>query len=466
MYKEIFESSPTAIIIIDKNGIIRLTNKCAEDLFSYSKNELMGKNISILLPNDLKSQHSIFVGNYFLNPQKRQMGEGRKLYGLKKDHKTFPIEVGLSPIHSKGETLAMSTVIDITERLKVQKRFEAAFEAAPNGMLMIDAQGKILLTNKKLEEIFGYSKLELIGMPVETLVPMNSRKNHPLFVQSYISNPQPRLMGEGRELFGQHKSGELIAVEVGLQPLSTQSEIFVISSIVDITKRKHSEELLKNKSNEIEEFAYRTSHDLRAPLLTISALSDFIIEDIENEKPQEALTNIKKIKSVAVKLNTLIEDILILTKLDQESEPTETFNFNAFIDSIKQKFDIQLQENKVEVLSSFSHQKQLITQKTRLTQILENLISNSIKYNQNGFVKILTFNSDRKFHIQVIDDGLGIPQDSQKDVFKMFKRFHSQNIPGSGLGLYMIKKHCEKLNSKVSFESSDKGTIFYLEFDL
>lgn len=470
VYQEIFDCSPVAMLLVDEQSKIELANKHAEDLFEYSSEELIGEDIGILVPEETRKKHPGLVTGYFSSPLPRQMGVGRNLYGVKKDKSKFPVEVGINPIQADGKFYVMSSVIDITERMRAEERFKLAVDAAPNGMLMINESGIIELVNKVIEDIFGYGRDELVGEPIETLVPDDFKMPHPAFIKSYVADPEPRAMGIGRELFGKHKSGKLIPVEIGLQPILSGSDVFVISSIVDISYRKHAEKEIESKTEEIKEFSYRTSHDLKSPLLTIEGLADYIVEDISQGNTGSASENASRVKSLTKKLNRLVEDILILTKADLNAEEESVFDFNQYYEDVEEKFDFLLKENKIDISNIFMHKKPLLTQQTRLTQVLDNLIANALKYfdknEENPYVRLNVFSDNRKLYIHVEDNGKGIPKRNHKDVFGMFKRFDDSGVAGSGLGLYMIKKHMQKLGGKISFESSPKGTTFYLEFVL
>lgn len=455
------------MILVDQDSKILTVNKCTEVLFGYSPNELIGKDISLLVPEDVRSKHPKLVKSYFDYPLPRKMGLGRNLFGVKKSKKLFPIEVGLTPVKENEEIFVLTSVIDITERINAEKKFRAAFDAAPCSMIMVNQDGKIILANQKTEQIFGYMKEEIIDKNIETLVPDETKLQHPTFVKSYILDPKPRGMGLGRELFGRHKSGKQIPVEIGLQPIFFDGEKFVISSILDITKRKESEVTIQDKSDEIQQFSYRTSHDLKAPLLSISGLTDFVLDDLDDGNIEESRLNIQKIKSLTTQLSTLVDDILALTKIDFEEEVKSFFKFNNFIENVKLKFSHLINQNNINIETSFLHKKELSVQPTRLTQILDNLICNAMKYcdknKDKSEITVSTFSDKTKFYIQVEDNGIGIPEEHQSEVFDMFKRFHDESVKGSGLGLYIIKKHIEKIGAKIDFESSKSGTSFYLE---
>lgn len=470
IFEELFEKSPVAMLLVNNQRVIQLVNRHAEQLFQYERSELVGHHIELLIPENSQQRHPALVEGYFKEPVPRQMGQGRTLHGIKKDRSLFPVEVGLNPVEKNGEVFVLSSVIDITERHRAEERFKAAFEAAPNGMLMIDQTRKIVLVNKKTEEIFGYSRAELIGYPIEQLVPDDFKAPHPTFVDSYIKKPSPRAMGIGRELFGRHRSGKLVAVEIGLQPVQFEGEVFVISSIVDITQRKTSDAEIKRKTEEIEEFSYRTSHDLRSPLKSIAGMTECILEELEEKNYEGAKKDVDKISQLTTRLLKLIEDILMITKVEASQEQITAFDFDDYAKHLPDKFDAALKENQVAMSFSFMHRKPLMTQSTRLIQVLDNLIINAIKYSdknkQRREVKIQSFNDMSRFFIHVEDNGLGLPEARQTEVFGMFKRFHSAAIPGSGLGLYLTKKQIDKIGGKISFESSPQGTTFYIEFQL
>ncbi|AUO00046.1 hypothetical protein C0V70_18435 [Bacteriovorax stolpii] len=470
VYEAIFNCSPVAMLLVNEDSIIELANVHAGILFDYSPDELVGKNLDMLLPVQIKKAHPGLVKEYLANPISRRMGVGRNLYGVRKNGENIPVEIGLNPIQKDGKLYVMSSVIDITERLRAETRFKAAVQAAPCGMLMINQNGIIELANKKTQEIFGYEESELVGQPIEMLVPEEFKKPHPLFVKSYVANPVPRAMGIGRELFGRHKSGKFVPVEIGLQPVYASNETFVISSIVDITERKRNEEEIQEKSDEMKEFSYRTSHDLKSPLMTIGNLSDCILEDLEDHNLEHVKVNAERVKKLTVKLSKLIEDILTLTKADVMDEEKSLFSFDEYIKEVQEKYDYIIKENNVKIEGSFNQKKDFLVQKTRLTQVLDNLVSNSIKYfnkdSKDPYVRINVFNDPNKIYIQVEDNGKGIPAEKHNQVFGMFKRFDNSDIQGSGLGLYIIKKNMQKLNGHLSFESNPSGTTFYLEFKL
>src|SRR5678810_1266915 len=172
----------------------------------------------------------------------KRQGKGRELYGLRKDGSEFPIEIGLNPVQTDEGTVVLASVVDITQRKRAEEEFRVAVEASPNGMLMVDASGMILMVNAQVEKEFGYSRTELIGKPVEMLLSYGVREKHKMHRADFFARPEPRRMGEGRELFGLRKDGVEFPVEIGLNPIQTDAGLRVLASVVDITERRRAEE--------------------------------------------------------------------------------------------------------------------------------------------------------------------------------------------------------------------------------
>lgn len=244
-FRLVVEAAPNGMVMVDSAGIIVLVNSQGENLFGYSRAELIGQPVEILVPERLRSKHPMFRSQFARDPQARPMGVGRDLYGLRKDGKEVPVEIGLNPIRTEEGEFVLASIVDITERKRSEERFRLVFEAAPSGMIMVDKHGKIVLLNSQAEELFGYSREELIGQSIELLVPESARGKHPDYRDAFFADLKARAMGGGRDLYGLNKNGKQIPVEIGLNPLVTGGESYVIASIVDISKRKAAEQELR-----------------------------------------------------------------------------------------------------------------------------------------------------------------------------------------------------------------------------
>lgn len=238
----------------------------------------------------------------------------------------------------------------------------------------------------------------------------------------------------------------------------------MLGTITDITALKKSEQVLKEKNEELSQFGYRTSHDLRSPLIAINGLCDCVLLDIDDGDLNEAKTNINRVKERSQILSTLVDDILNLARADLADEETSAIDTSGMLS----KLDAMVHEIAAEKCVALDFEDTasgtLYSQPTRLTQVLYNLVTNSIKYSDtdksNCFVKVRIYNESSDYCIVIRDNGLGIPEKFQSRLFERFQRFHPQAAQGSGLGLSIVKSNLDRLNASIEFISCDNGTEF------
>src|SRR6187549_797749 len=172
------EAAPDAIVVVDGSGHIVIVNQLAERLFGYSRQELLDIQIEELVPQRFNAHHAGYRDSYFREPRTRPMGEGRELSGRRKDGSEFPVEISLSPLQTEGGTLVISIIRDATARKKVEARFRGFLEAAPDAIVVVNREGKVVILNTQAERLFKFARENLLGMPVETLVPERFRGRH------------------------------------------------------------------------------------------------------------------------------------------------------------------------------------------------------------------------------------------------------------------------------------------------
>ncbi|MGF6538992.1 PAS domain S-box-containing protein [Paraburkholderia youngii] len=242
LFRQVVEAAPNAMVMVDRAGKIVLVNAQAEKLFGYAREELMTRGIEALVPERFRVGHPDFRSAYYTDMRSRPMGTGRDLYAMRKDGSEFPVEIGLNPVSTDEGTFVLAAVVDITERRRQEERFRQVVEAAPNAMVMLDRDGRIVLVNAQTEKLFGYPRNELVGQSIEVLVPERFRSRHPDYRDAFYSDLRTRPMGAGRDLYARRKDGSEFPVEIGLNPVSTDEGMFVLAAVVDITERRRLEE--------------------------------------------------------------------------------------------------------------------------------------------------------------------------------------------------------------------------------
>jgi PAS domain S-box-containing protein len=229
--------------LVNELGKITFVNAQTERLFRFTRNELLGQSIELLVPERFRSGHPEMRDSFNAAPQAREMGAGRDLNGRRKDGSQVSIEIGLNPIKMAGKDFTLAAITDITERKAAAERLNLVVEASPSAILLVNEHGRITLVNLQAEKLFEYRRSELVGQLIELLVPERVRHAHLGLRDSFNAAPHSREMGAGRDLYGRRKDGSEVPIEIGLSPITSAGEVFTLAAITDITERKAAEEL-------------------------------------------------------------------------------------------------------------------------------------------------------------------------------------------------------------------------------
>jgi PAS domain S-box-containing protein len=239
---DLLEAAPDAMVGVDAAGRIALVNAQAERLFGYGRERLLGQPVEMLVPEALRAVHPAYRAGYLTDPRPRPMGAGMELAGRRADGREFPAEISLSSVRSEhdGEVLVVAAIRDMSDRKRAEAKFRGLLEAAPDAIVGVDPDGRIALVNAQTERLFGYPRAQLIGQPVEMLVPDAVRGVHPGRRARYSADPQPRSMGAGVELAGRRADGSEFPAEISLSALETEDGLLVSAAIRDVTDRRRA----------------------------------------------------------------------------------------------------------------------------------------------------------------------------------------------------------------------------------
>ena len=337
----------------------------------------------------------------------------------------------------------------------MEASFRAIVEAAPYGMVMIDADGKMVVANAHMTRLFGYAREELLGRPIEVLVPERYRGAHGPQRTAYGRAPTLRAMGGNRDLTGRHKDGTEFPVEIGLSPVQWNGQTVSLAAVIDISVRKRLELELRQANAHLEEFTYVASHDLKSPLRGISDLVEWVSEDLKDAATPAVAHNLERIRTRVVRMERIIDDLLTYARARDTSAqlvsifPQELVAEVVDLESPPKGFDV-----KVDVTA-----KPFRTARTPLQTVLRNLISNAVKHHdrEDGHVAVKMSDDDSYCHIEVSDDGPGIPSTSRERVFQLFQTSSSSERRGAGIGLALAKRLVESHGGKIELAPGDDG---------
>ncbi len=344
------------------------------------------------------------------------------------------------------------------ESSRAEARFRLAVDASPAAMLMVNPRGRLVLANRAAEALFGYTRDELLGLSVEVLIPARHRDDHARYRQQFGQQPRARSMGKGRDLYAVCKDGSEVAVEIGLNPVHTPDGEMVLAAVMDITERKASVRALADKTEalaaaneELEQFAYAASHDLRSPLRGISHLAEWIAEDLGDDVGEEVAGNIERLQARVQRMDNLIQDLLDYSRAGRSDEAAEPTDLAQLVEDICAEFaPAELRVTGVDSLPSVR------AARTPLATVLRNLIGNALAHHDRESVHIALGceAGEEGITLRVEDDGPGIEARFQARVFQMFERLGPTTSDcGSGIGLALVRRLVERAGGRIVLTS-------------
>jgi PAS domain S-box-containing protein len=353
---------------------------------------------------------------------------------------------GGRPVRMRGASL------DITLRKQAEERFRVVVEAAPNAMIVVNSEGKIELMNAEVESVFGYSRQELVGQPVEILVPEQSRSDHSDYRHGYFADPKARAMGAGRELFGKRKDGTEVPVEIGLSPLHTSAGVFVLASIVEITERRKTDLELARQRNELAhlsrvallgELSISLAHELNQPLTAI--LSDAqAAQLLLTHKPadlDELPEILREIEGQSKRAGEVIRGLrALLKKGEMRHVPLDV---NEVVNKVLKLIRSDLINQRVGTQIELAPDLPLIDgDEVQLQQVLLNLVVNAcdamgeVEAIDRRLLICTELRTGRVVQVSVVDRGRGIPP---AKIEHIFEPFFTTKHTGMGLGLAVCR---------------------------
>ncbi len=388
LLKAIIENAIDGIITIDRDGLVESINPAALKLFGYEASEVIGNNVSMLMPEPDHSNHDRYIQHYHETGEKKIIGIGREVRGKRKDGSTFPFRLAVSEVHYENKTAFTGFVHDLSKEK--------------------DAEEKLLQHMEELENTVGNRTKDLIKLV---------------------------------------------------------SELEKAKSEVSLSLEKEKE-LNQLKSR----FVSMASHEFRTPLSSVQLSASLIEKYLERPDPSNVLKHTARIKSSVQLLTSILNDFLSLERLEagKVSADKKEINLVRLAEEITEEMQLICKTNQHIVYQHTGASGTFVLDANLLKNCIINLISNAIKYSgENTFIEFNTEINDDTCTIVVKDDGIGIPAEDQKNLFEPFFRAHNTgSIPGTGLGLNIVKRYVSLMDGSVSCQSAqNSGTIFTLSFN-
>lgn len=423
-FEEAFRVAPVGMVVVDATGMIIDLNRQLEKLLGYARAEMLGQPVDLL------------VDGLTL-----PMRAAREHFGRHRDGHRVPVEIALTPLHTPAADLVLASVVDLTEHRRADEQFRLAIEAAPNGMLLVDEAGRIVLVNAQIEGIFGYTREELVGRSVDELVPPRLRHGHEGKRGSYFADPRARPLGAGRDLYGLRKDQSEVPVEIALSPLQTAGGLKVLASIVDITARKRAAGLLQASLTETETLLKELHHRAKNNLQLIASLLD--------------LASVHPGPDVLAECRDRINSISLVHEMLYHSGTFARIEFSAYLRSLGEQVAQAWTHAAARVQVQVEAEDLALPLDTAIPcgLVINELLTNAFKHafpgTRTGTIVVRVARQGTRIALSVEDDGVGM----------------SGPPSGEGhIGLDLVHALARQLRGELQF-SAGRGTRVSLQFE-
>ena len=464
--RAILDTAIDGIITIDERGIMETVNPAVSKLFCYQPAELIGRNISMLMPSPHRERHDEYIAHYLRTGEARVIGIGREVEGLRRDGTIFPLELALSEVRGSDHRRFTGIIRDITARKEAeaalresQSRIQAILDTAVDAIITIDKRGIIESANAAVDRLFGHAPADLIGSNISLLMPSPHRERHDEYIAHYLRTGEARVIGIGRELEGLRRDGTTFPLELALSEVRGGDQRRFTGIIRDITIRKEAEAALLRADALKDEFLANTSHELRTPLNGIIGIGQSMLDGATGSLTDEQRRNLAMVVASGRRLTNLVNDLLDFSKLRHETielrrRPTD---LHALADLVLTVSRALIGKRSLRLFNRVDPDVPLVeVDEDRIQQVLFNLIGNAIKFTPSGTVEVSARVVDGWLHTTVSDTGIGIDENQFEEIFKLFSQGDgsaAREQGGTGLGLAITRQLVELHGGTIGVES-------------
>ena len=460
----IIECAHDAVISVDLNGRIMTWNPGAERLWGYTAAEIIGRHSDVLLlaeqEDDVHKRHVALVQS--------ERTEEYQAERVRKDGTAITVMVTLASIADEtGRIIGLSGIVrDISAQQRADARFRGLLEAAPDAMVCVDSDGRIVLVNAEAERLFGYPRDELAGQLVEILVPDAIKAGHPGLRAGYAADPQPRQLGAGLELSGRRRDGTTFPAEISLSALDTGQGVLVSAAIRDVTEQRQMLDDLRRTNQSLQQLGYSIAHDLRTPLRSLAGFSAVLVEDYADVLGEDGRNYAQRIEAASRHIGQVLDDLVQLSRLARAEMSLEPVDLGA--EAVTIAADLQRQDPARSVRFTIQPQAWALADRALIREALHSLLGNAWKFTTGRDGAAIEFGmapaANARVCCYVRDNGAGFDPAYVDKLFTPFQRLHStREFAGTGIGLACVREIMDRHNGRAWAEGTvgDGATFFF-----
>lgn len=348
--------------------------------------------------------------------------------------------------------------------MKDSDSFSSLLQLSPDAIIIVDEEGKIFQMNQRLLEMFEYERDELLGKPIELLIPDRFRSSHVQHRSNYAKHPTARPMGANLELFAKKKSGAEFPVTISLSPITFNNQKKVVAAVRDISTLKAQEKELRSLNSSLEQFVYISSHDLQEPINTYRELLRLLKEELKANDPSRIDDLIARMDVLGERMSEQVKELLQFAKIGRNKEFVGV-ECQQILDEALELLQAEIEKTKAEI-SVKSTLPKIFGLRTELRLLFQNLIDNAIKFQPEGQQPKIVIDAQKKddtWHFTFQDNGIGINPQHFGRLFQVFQRLNNrQDFDGTGIGLAHCKKIIDVHKGYIWIESTEgKGATFH-----
>ena len=455
----ILNTTVDGIIVIDAKGRIEALNRGAQELFGYPEEEVLGRNVSILMPSPHHEQHDGYLERYLTTGEARIIGIGREVTGRRRDGTLFPVQLSVGEMRIGGERKFTGMLRDLSKRVHLEDklgaseaRWHAVVDSAVDGIIVIDAHGRVEAFNRAAERLFGYTPQEVLGRNVDMLMPSPYRGEHDAYLARYLATGHAKIIGIGREVQGRRKDGTVFPLHLSVGEMTIHGERKFTGILHDLSRRVEMEGQLREQAAlaKLGEMAAVIAHEVKNPLAGIRGAIE-----VFGGRVDKLGADIRILKEIVTRIDSLdqmMKDLLLFARPPKpRCAPTDLVPLVKITASLLTE-DPALHDVDVEVDGGAPP---VSADPEMLRIVFQNLLINSAHAMQGrGRIRVAVNEIDAACQIAFIDGGPGIPTDIRE---KIFMPFFTTKSRGSGLGLPTAKRLVEAHNGRIAVECPPAG---------